>query len=59
MDPLNALRLTLVTCALVGIVYACSGSGAFSKGDWWKNLPQTKKLAFGVAIAATVLQSFL
>ncbi|MBW2267047.1 MAG: hypothetical protein JRH16_00625 [Deltaproteobacteria bacterium] len=61
MSGLNALRLFLVTFAILGIVYAISGTGAFSRDqpNWWGELPKHKKIVFSAAIAATLLQSFL
>ena len=57
----NTLRLLLVIVAIGGIVYACAGSGVFSREqtNWWGELPQHKKVVFSVAIAATLLQTFL
>ncbi len=59
MDPDNLPRLAIITFAIVGIAYACIGTGVFSKGDWWNDLPQNKKIVFGTALAATLLQTFL
>jgi hypothetical protein len=61
MEPSNTLRLFLIIIAIAGIGYACVGSGVFSseQSNWWAELPRHKKIAFGAAIAATVLQTFL
>jgi hypothetical protein len=61
MDTSNALRLFVVALSIGGVVYACVGTGAFSseQTNWWAELPQRKKVAFGAAIAATLLQSFI
>ena len=61
--PWNAefLRLFLVGFAIGGTLYACVGSGVFSReqSNWWGDLPQHKKIVFSTAVAATVLQTFL
>ncbi len=61
MDFLYALRLILVTISIGGIIYACVGTGVFSREqtNWWDELPKPKKIAAGAAIAATILQTFL
>ncbi len=60
MDLLYAFRIFLVTVAIGGVVYACWGTGVFSgeQSNWWGELPQHKKIAFGAGIAATLLQTF-
>ncbi len=61
MDPMNAVRLFLVTFSICGIAYACVGTGVFSREqpNWWSELPKHKKVVFGAAIAATLLQTSL
>jgi hypothetical protein len=61
MDLLFALRLSMVTLTILGIGYACVGTGIFSREqtNWWGELPQHKKIIFGAALAATVVQTFL
>ncbi len=61
MDPLYAARIFLVSVAIGGIAYSCLGTGVFSReqSNWWGELPKHKKIAFGAAIAATLVQSFL
>ena len=55
------IKLFLTGFAIVGIAYVCVGSGLFDKTNesWWANLPAQKKLIFGCALGATLLQSFL
>jgi hypothetical protein len=57
----NELRLFLSVFAVVGILYAWIGSGMLQKSnrDWWNELPQTKRVVFVLAIAATVAQAIL
>ena len=61
MSDLGVLRLFLVGFAIGGTLYACVGSGVFSReqSNWWGDLPQHKKIVFSTAVAATVLQTFL
>lgn len=61
MSALAIFKLLLTAYAVVGIAYACIGSGVFSAENesWWASLPQFKKLIFGSAIGATLLQTFL
>ena len=61
MTTLNVIRLLLVSFAVVGIAYACIGSGLFQRAneDWFGSLPKHKKVIFSCAIAATLIQSFL
>jgi len=61
MDLVYALRIFLVSVAIGGVVYACVGTGAFSReqANWWDGLSKHKKIAFGGGIAATLLQTFI
>ncbi len=61
MTPPAMLKLFLTGFAIVGVVYACIGSGIFQKANenWWGSLPKHKKAIFASAVGATLLQSFL
>ncbi len=61
MVPLAVLKLLLCSVAVIGISYACLGSGAFKRAnkDWWGGLSKQKRAAFVAAIGATIAQSFL
>ena len=61
MSALTLFKLFLTGFAVVGIAYACIGSGMFRSENesWWASLPQHKKVIFGSAIGATLLQTFL
>jgi hypothetical protein len=61
METSTIIRLGLIGFAIVGISYACIGTGFLRGGQsgWWDALPKEKKRAFAAAIAASVLQTFL
>jgi hypothetical protein len=61
VSNLAVFKLFLTAYAVVGIAYACIGSGAFSREqeNWWGSLPRLKQGILVSAIAATLLQSFL
>jgi hypothetical protein len=61
MDTLSIVKLGLVGFAVVGIVFACTGTG-FLRNEatgWWEKLPKEKRIVFVTAIGASILQSFL
>ena len=61
MSEIAIVKLFLTGYAIVGIAYACVGSGVFDREqtDWWGSLPQKKKGIFIRAIAATIVQGFI
>jgi hypothetical protein len=61
METLSIIRLGLIGFAMVGIGYACVGTGFLKNREsgWWEGLPKEKRLIFGAAIGASVLQTFL
>ena len=58
---LDLFKFFLTGFAVVGIAYVCIGSGVFRSDNqnWWAGLPQHKKVIFGSALGATLLQTFL
>ena len=61
MDTVSIVRLGLIGFAVVGIVYACAGTGFLQNREtgWWEGLPKQKRQVFMAAIGASVLQTFL
>jgi hypothetical protein len=61
MELMNLLKLGLIGYAVVGIAYACLGTGFLENREtgWWDELPKPKKIVFGTAIGASILQTFL
>jgi hypothetical protein len=61
MDAISTIKIGLTGFSIVGISYACIGTGFLqnSESGWWNTLPKQKKNIFIAAIAATVLQTFL
>jgi len=61
VSTLALVKLLLIAFAVGGILYVCVGSNVFSKANenWWASLPSHKKVVFGCAIGATVIQTFL
>jgi len=61
MEMLSIIKLGLIGFAVVGILYSCLGTGFLRNEEtgWWESLPQEKRFIFVVAIAASVLQTFL
>jgi len=61
MEWTAMVRLGLIGYAVVGIAYACIGSGFLQNGQsgWWDELPKPKRIAFGTGVAASLLQMFL
>jgi hypothetical protein len=61
MSPESALRLVAVGFAVAGIVYVCADAGFWDRtnSSWWRELPRHKRIVLGLAVAATVLQSFI
>jgi hypothetical protein len=61
METLSIIRLGLIGFAVAGIGYSCVGRGILTNGEsgWWDGLPKEKRLIFGGAIGASLLQTFL
>lgn len=61
MEALSIIRLGLIGFAVTGIGYSCIGTGFLKNGEsgWWDGLPKEKRLIFGAAIGASILQTFL
>jgi hypothetical protein len=61
VTALAVFKLFLTGYAVVGIGYVCIGSGMFrsENENWWASLPRFKRVIFGSALGATLLQTFL
>jgi hypothetical protein len=61
MELMNLLKLGLIGYAVVGMAYSCLGTGFLENREtgWWEELPKPKKIVFGTAIGASILQTFL
>jgi hypothetical protein len=61
MSSVAMFKLFLTGYAIVGILYVCVTTGAFSREqqNWWASLSDRNKAIFVSGIAATVIQSFL
>lgn len=61
MEIMNVLKLGLIGYGVVGIAYVALGSGFFENREtgWWDGLPKPKKIIFGTALGASILQTFL
>ncbi len=60
MEMHSIIKLGLNGFAVVGIGYACIGTGLLKNGEggWWDGLSKPKKLLFGAALGASILQTF-
>jgi hypothetical protein len=61
METSSIIKLCLIGFAVLGMSYACIGTGFLRGGQsgWWDSLPKEKKGVFVAAIVASVLQTFL